>query len=181
MSKASGYSLWLVPDVDSEVHRVLKGYIAAMSKEYQTPNFVPHVTLLGGVDENEVDICCNTRKLANELAPYEIEFGGLGSNGIYFQILFSKVELTEAVMHANTLAQRILGVNQGIYFPHLSLAYGDFSPKELAVMGEQLQKRIGSVSGMRFLVREIELWRTEGKVADWHKVAVFPLNPRNPM
>lgn len=176
MSKISRFSLWLVPDADSEIHRLLAAYIGAMAKKHQTPNFIPHVTLFGAVEGEEGDICSKTQKAAEFIAPYEIELGEVGSNGTYFQILFTRVVQTETVMHANTVAQQMFKVKQQIYFPHLSLAYGDFTPEELTVMEEQLQKRGGRVVGKRFLVQHIELWRTEGKVSDWHKVAAFPLS-----
>ncbi len=176
MSNISRFSLWLVPEIDSEIHRLLAGYIAAMAKEHQTPDFVPHVTLFSAVEGEEGDICSKIQKVAEIMAPYEIQLGKVGSNGSYFQILFTRVEQTEAVMHANTVVQNIFGVKHQIYFPHLSLAYGDFSPEELGVMEDQLLKQIGSVTGKSFFVREIELWRTEGKVSAWHKVAAFSLN-----
>lgn len=91
MSKASGYSLWFVPDVESDVHRKLSGCIEEIAKSYRTPNFVPHVTLLGGVCGREKDIRAKTENLASFLIPYEIDLGEIGSNGTYFQILFLKV------------------------------------------------------------------------------------------
>lgn len=174
MSKASGYSLWLVPDTKSEVYRVLAQCISDIAKEYQTPNFVPHATLLGGVDGNEEDVRNKTRKLAEMIAPYEMELGEVGSNGIYFQILFSKVEQTEVVMRPNIVAQKVFGVEKGKYFPHASLTYGDFPLETVAVLQQQLRERCHSITGKKFLVQDIELWRTEGEVKDWRKVATFP-------
>lgn len=174
MSKASGYSLWLVPDIKSEVYRALAQCIADIAKEHQTPNFIPHATLLGGVDGNEESILDKTRKLAEMIAPYEIQLGEVGSNGIYFQILFSKVEQTEAVMRANIVAQKVFVVDKGKYFPHASLAYGDFSPETVAVLEQQLVEHRHLITGKKFLVRDIELWRTEGEVKDWYRVDTFP-------
>ena len=174
MSKASGYSLWLVPDTKSEMYHALAQCIADIAKEYQTSNFVPHATLLGGVDGSEEGVRDTTRKLAEMIVPYEIELGEVGSNGIYFQILFSKVEQTETVMRANNVAQEVFVVDKGKYFPHASLAYGDFSPETVAALRQQLAVRYPPIAGKKFLVRDIELWRTEGVVKDWYKVATFP-------
>lgn len=174
MSKALGYSLWLVPDFGSEVYRMLEQQITDVANKYQTPNFLPHVTLLGGLVGDEKSLCDKTQKLAETLNPYEIKLGEVGSNGTYFQVLFSKVEQTKAVIDANSLAQDIFEVDKATYFPHLSLAYGDFSLEEVALLKREITQDNFAV-GKSFLAREIELWRTEGVVQDWYKVATFPL------
>lgn len=173
MPKTSGYSLWLVPDTKSEALRVLAQHIADIAKKHQTPNFVPHATLLGGVDGTEADMRAKTQELAEKLAPYDIRLCGVGSNGTYFQILFSKIDETVPVMHANVVAQQVFGVDKGVYFPHASLAYGDFSPEQISALKQQLTEG-KPVSGMSFLVQEIELWRCKGEVQEWYKVAAFP-------
>lgn len=173
MPKTSGYSLWLVPETGSEAHRVLAQCITDIAKEYGTPSFVPHTTLLGGVDGTEEEMHAKTQELAEKLTPYEIYLGNIGSNGSYFQILFSKIEQTEAVMQANITAQKVFGVDSGTYFPHASLAYGDFSPEQVATLKQKVAER--GISEMAFLVQGIELWRCEGDMTDWREVAAFLL------
>src|SRR3989338_9015983 len=162
MSNVHGYSLWLVPDTNSEAYRALARCIADISKKYQTPDFVPHATLLGSVGNTEKDMRANTQELAGELAPYEIRLDEIGSNRTYFQILFSKIEQTEAVMRANTIAQKVFVIDQGTYLPHLSLAYGDLSPEQIALLKQmQINARNAFVNYfridalMRHLVEEL--------------------------
>lgn len=174
MTRISRYSLWLVPDTASAAYRVLTGCIAEIAQEYQTLNFVPHATLLGGIDGNETDILAKTKKLAESVTPYEIELGETGSNGIYFQILFSKVRQTEAVMQANAVAQAVFAVDQGKYFPHVSLAYGDLLPQTVTSLQQFIAERHPLVVKTTFLAQSIELWCTEGKAKDWYKVSAFP-------
>jgi len=174
MSNVHGYSLWLVPDTNSEAYRALARCIADISKKYQTPDFVPHATLLGSVGNTEKDMRAKTQELAGELAPYEIRLDEIGSNRTYFQILFSKIEQTEAVMRANTIAQKVFVIDQGTYLPHLSLAYGDLSPEQIALLKQLLERDL--IPGTKFIVREIELWHTEGEVGDWCNVSTFPFN-----
>jgi hypothetical protein len=68
----------------------------------------------------------------------------------------------------------VFAANKGKYFPHASLAYGDFSPETVAVLQQQLTGCRHPIMGKKFLVRDVELWRTEGEVKDWYKVAAFP-------
>lgn len=78
------------------------------------------------------------------------------------------------VMRANIVAQKVFVVDKGKYFPHASLAYGDFSAETVAVLQRQLAEHHHPITGKKFLVRDIELWRTEGEVKDWYKVDAFP-------
>src|SRR3989344_7225091 len=113
MSKAFGYSLWLVPKRGSKVHRLLTQCIGGISALYQTPNFVPHVTLLGWTNDNKGDIHSKTQKIAKELAPYEMQIGRVGSNGTHFQVLFLEIKQTDSVVRANTVAQTVFGMSGG--------------------------------------------------------------------
>lgn len=173
MSKATGYSLWLVPERDTETYELLDQLIRTVAAQYRTPVFDPHVTLLGGVEGTEQDMREKTRVLAEELTPYEIQLGEVGSNGIYFQILFSKIEQTRSVLNANTVAQEVFGVDKGKYFPHLSLAYGDLSNEQVATLQQFVGQR-NPIAGTHFLAQSVELWRSEGTVEEWRKVAIFP-------
>ena len=175
MSKATGYSLWLVPERKTETYRFLDQFIRDVAAQYQTPVFDPHATLLGGVDGDEKDMREKTQMLAEKLAPYEIQLGEVGSNGIYFQILFSRVEQTPSVLEANAVAQKVFGVDKGKYFPHLSLAYGDLSNEQVAALKQFIAQRYPPITGINFLVANVELWRSEGAVNKWHRVATFQL------
>lgn len=171
--KATGYSLWLVPEKGGEAYQFLERVIQDIGSDYQTPLFDPHVTLVGGVEGLEKTVLKKARELAKELTPYEIELGEIDSNGTYFQILFSQVMQTISVMHAGATAQKVFGMEGEKYFPHLSLAYGAFSQEQvnglMTTMGEK------SIKGTRFFVDRIEVWSTEGFVEEWRKVAEVPL------
>lgn len=170
--KATGYSLWLVPERDTETYVFLSQLIHNIAARYRTPVFDPHVTLLGGRDGTEQDMREKARLLAGELSPFEIQLGEVDSSGIYFQILFSKIEQTCAVLNANVVAQKVFGVDKGKYFPHLSLAYGDFSNEQVAALRQFVAQR-NPIAGMHFFAQG-ELWHSEGAVEEWRKVAFFP-------
>jgi len=174
MSKATGYSLWIVPEIESEAYEFLDKLIFSAATYYLTPVFKPHVTLLGGIEGKEQDMREKTRQLAEKLAPYEIQLSQVASNGTYFQILFSWIEQTPAVMNANAISQQLFAVDKGKYLPHLSLVYGDLS-KEQVVALQQFVARGKDLAGIRFLAKSIELWHSEGSVEEWKKVVAFPL------
>jgi len=173
MSKATGYSLWLVPERDTETYVFLDQLIRNTAAQYRTSVFGPHVTLLGGVEGGEQDVCEKTRVLAGELSPYEIKLGEVGSNGTYFQILFSEIDQTHSVLNANALAQKVFGVDKGDYFPHLSLAYGDLSNEQVVTL-QRVVAQGCAIAGTHFVAQRTELWYTEGAIEEWYRVETFP-------
>lgn len=173
MLKATGYSLWLVPERGAKTYELLNQLICNVAVRYQTPTFDPHITLLGGVEGIEHDMLEKTRVLAEQLTPYEAQLGEVGSNGIYFQILFSEIRQTPSVLNANTIAQNVFGVDKGKYFPHLSLAYGNLSREQVATL-QRFVRQENLIAKMRFPAQGIELWRSQEAVEKWREVAVFP-------
>jgi 2'-5' RNA ligase len=174
-SRATGYSIWMVPNAESELHTELARCIATLAEKQDTPHFTPHSTLIGGLVGKERSVIEKTQQLSEMLEPYEITLGALGSNGIYFQIFFSKIDETPQLMRSNRLAQDVFEFDSGIYFPHFSLAYGDFTPQQVQQLQDEVGKLNLSIAGSTFMVQELELWKTEGTVEDWVKLKRFPL------
>ena len=171
--KGVGYSLWLVPERNSEEFHLLRKLIDKLAHRYRTPAFDPHVTLLGKIHDSKRDAVKKTRDIAAMLSPFEIALGKIGSNGAYFQMLFSEIEQTPALMAANVALQKMFGMNGKDFFPHLSLAYGNLSDARIAVLQKSAEQE-NPIAGMHFSVHAVELWHTDGAVEDWQKVGEFP-------
>jgi 2'-5' RNA ligase len=169
----------MVPDAELALHGELARCIATLAEKQGTPHFTPHSTLIGGLVGEEQPVIEKTQQLSEMLEPYEITLGELGSNGIYFQIFFSKIDETPQLMSSNRLAQDVFETDSGIYFPHFSLAYGDFTPQQVQQLQDEVGKLNFSIKGSTFMVQEIELWKTEGTVNDWRKIKSFPLLNKN--
>lgn len=62
------------------------------------------------------------------------------------------------------------------YLPHLSLAYGTFGDAEIANLKRTLEQFHPLLrDGKSFIAKKVQLWHVEGKIAEWHLVAEFPL------
>ncbi len=173
MSKTSGYSLWLTPDVASQEYRSLSANIAELAGVYGTPLFEPHVTLIGGIQGTEAEVRARTQELADRLSTFTVQLGAIGSRGSYHQSLFICADPSGELLRANAVARGIFSIDTGDYFPHVSLAYGDFSPEQL----QSLRTRLASgspIPGTVFAVSGITLWRCDGEVREWKKVADVP-------
>ena len=154
-----------------DVYNRLVNLISQLSKKYSAPNFEPHVTLLSQVVGSEEEIIAKASQLADSLRPYEIKLTTVNYLDEYFKCLFVRIKETEDVMRANEKARERCRHPDAKYMPHLSLLYGNFSPK----IKEDIIKEIGKEINMSFKVKSINLFFTEGEVKNWYRVKEFNL------
>jgi 2'-5' RNA ligase len=170
MSKAKSYSLWLMPT--GEVYDRLNTLISQLSREYYTPYFKPHVTLIGEVLDSENEVISNIAHLTSVIHPYRIELGRVQYRNEYFRCLFLKAKETDEVMRANQEARKIFSRQSDLkYMPHLSLMYGDFTTQTK----EEIIADIGREISVGFDVDSIHLFSTDGAPKDWYRVKQFSL------
>ncbi len=165
MDTDNKYSLWLRPF--GEVGFELKQQIKALSRNYNSPLFYPHVTLLGGLELHEAKLIQLTDTLAHSLEPFTIYLQKAGARGRYFQSLFVRVKKSEPLMSAHHIAKELFDSNEGEnYFPHLSLMYGEQTAEEK----NKLLNVMGRSFNMQFDVHSVLLIKTGGEVSNWEKI-----------
>lgn len=168
--KAKGYSLWLIPE--GENYQKLKNLISYLSKKYQTPNFIPHVTLIGEVVGSQRAILDKTRQLVTSMKLFKIKLTKVDYFDEYFRCLFVKVRETKAIMKANSKAREIFKRQKDPkYLPHLSLMYGNFPRK----IKEEIIKKIGREFNLNFSAETLYLYSTNGEVKDFYRVKEYKL------
>ena len=168
--RARGVSLWLVP-VD-EAKAALARLIAEVAGRLGTPVFAPHVTLVGGVTRPGADdVVRRAGELALALEPLSLPLRGpLGSDEA-FRCLYLPVGETLKLLTTHALARAALRVaDERKYEPHLSLVYGAVPPEQKARLLAELAPLVPS----RVEFRAVEVVCTEGVVALWRTLAVFP-------
>ena len=89
------------------VYKKLAHLISQLSQRYSTPNFQPHVTLIGNLVGPEGDILSKASQVATLIRPYRIRLTRVGYLDEYFRCLFIRVEETEEVTNANLTAREI--------------------------------------------------------------------------
>jgi Cyclic phosphodiesterase-like protein len=173
-----GHSLWVCPTGDAK--QAYSEIIAHMSKELGTFQFTPHITLVAAIMTSPQDVVQRTKDLAAKLTPYTFSFDSLSYKDRYFQCVFAKMKLTEEVLNANKIAREVFFERKTDpeYMPHLSFVYGDFEQAVkdstiIPMLEKQITQRAGST--LSFTVDSIEVWSTQGDVADWYLVETIPL------
>ncbi|MFZ3043614.1 MAG: 2'-5' RNA ligase family protein [Minisyncoccia bacterium] len=170
--KATGYSLWLEPSAKNPARQFLDEMVKVFSKEYNTPIFTPHVTLLGGIEGNIEDILAKTASLSARLHPFTVRLGEIISRGQYFQSFIAPVSQGKEIMNAGEQARTLFEIPRE-YFPHMSLAYGNFSEDQFMRLKEMARE--ADISGSTFLAESVHVYRTEGTVEEWEHIAEFQL------
>lgn len=168
--KAKGYSLWLMPE--EERHGELAALLKILAKEYRSPLFEPHVTLIGGIVLSEEMVIIRSQQLALGQKSFSVTLQTVNYQDYYFRALFVKAEKTQPLLALHNRAKKIFEMQEiPSYMPHLSLLYGNYSQ----VIKEQIIEAIGKNQAMDFAVNTIHLFKTDGEVSAWYKVQEFPL------
>lgn len=165
MAEHVTYSLWFRPF--GEVGFELRQQIKELSRQYSSPMFYPHVTLLGGLDMHETKLIQLTDTLAHSLAPFTLYLQKAATGSTYFQSLFVKVQKTEPLLGAHNVAEELFGCEKKEkYSPHLSLMYGKQKKKEK----QKLLNVMGRSFNMQFDVHSVLLIKTGDDVHQWEKI-----------
>jgi len=165
------YSLWLMPG--GQEYRRLRGVILKLSREYSTPDFKPHVTLLGRIVGPRREVLAKSAQLARSMRPLGVQLGALDALDEYYRCLFVRAAKTGPLKQAYRAALRIFSLEQRpAYMPHLSLMCGDF-PSCLKV---QITQKLGGRVNLEFEVRSLHLYSTAGHPRAWRQVKAFDLS-----
>lgn len=164
------YALWLVPD--RLMQNRFGALIEKLSKQYNTPSFQPHITLLGSIYGSEKDVIATTAELARSIPPLTLRLSSAAYQHDYYRCLFIGIEPADCIMQANQAARNAYGRHDTVeYMPHLSIMYGKLSVDEK----EKILERHGRVYNMPLQVNAIDLFSVGNAVENWHCVERFSL------
>lgn len=165
-----GYALWLVPA--EPAFSLLSRHIARLSRKLSTPQFDPHITLLGGITLPEEEILTRSAALAASLTSFQIEPDGINCLDEYFRCVFVGVTPDVHILKARQAASEIFGMqDEPAYMPHISLVYG----KLRLETRERIAAELASTTVRRFEVRQLAIWRVSGPVHEWMCIKEFDL------
>lgn len=154
------------------VYNKIAEMISTLSRRYESPDFPPHVTLLGGLLGSEEEIVRKTEQLAGQIRPLTIMLTHVDSLKEYFRCLYLRADESADLEDMNRIARGIFDRHQDPKFtPHLSLMYGTFPPQ----VKEKIIQELRNVFSMRFEARSIHLYSTNGEPKDWYRVKQLDL------
>lgn len=163
----NSYSIWMSPK--GPTYLKLADIIGKLSREYKTPFFIPHITLIRGLKEDENSLISKCESLASKIKPFIIELAYPDFANSEYQSVFLRPNKTPGLMEARKKAEEIFSKKDS-YFPHLSLAYGNFTTDDKIKMISKI-----NASDIEFEVEELSLLLTKGSPENWREINRFPI------
>ena len=163
------YSIWLMPD--GVKRYLLKNLIHSLSLSLGGPTFEPHITLVSNILGSEESLLRHLRIISKVLKPFQIFFENIEYCDEFFRSLFIKITLNKELILAKDIACKYLNYYDNNFFPHLSLAYGNYNSSEKTKLIESLNITIGG-----FSVNNIYLAHNDENKLQWEVVDFFTVN-----
>ncbi len=162
------YSIWAIPPepVFSELNKI----IADISVKYDSPKFISHMTLLGGIETKLEFLERATRKVAEKIEKLRIVSDNVSFSTTYYQSVFIRIKATAQLMDLNLALKEELKLENNVFMPHMSLIYGDHD----MLIRENIASNI-IIPKLDFLVSELSIISETPKPEDWKPDAVIPL------
>lgn len=166
------YSVWLVPEKGSRENEELDDTISRLSEEFDSPDFTPHVTVVGGIEEEKSEVLTAVAELSEKFETLELAFQGLHFSTTFHQCNYLLVEPTAELLEMRERLRKELELPVDMYVPHLSLIYGDIELGEREELHRKLKKEDfpDGLTTSRLVVYE-----TSGGEEDWRLVEEFSL------
>ena len=168
MSKEPRICLWLLPQrVD-----LLRQLICELAQRHGTPQFTPHLTLLGGLHMPRLALTSTAARLAAKSSPLTLEPLSINGEPDRFRCLYVRLALTSELACIRHGAETLMQQPNTAFLPHLSLYYGSMNAAERARLAQELMIRLPAT----ITVDRLALVDTSGEVEDWNEVAAFALS-----
>jgi 2'-5' RNA ligase len=174
-----GFGLWLIPThtASDTIQRIINELAAS---EEGSPTFAPHITLYHPIPLTVPldDIVTSIREIVRSLKldpeRLDLSVGPAQKGSKYHQSVLAPIspnaaltELRQAVEEKYGLAVDETGESK-VYFPHLSLQYGDTSPSRRDELVEVVNSRSGGDRlPDKVVVESIAIVRLQGTTEEW--------------
>ena len=158
------WSVWLLPKAKD--NKIFTEYIRFFSKLYDTDRFLPHVTLFGRMNVNPELFYSffNKIKLESKIDNVQIlkiKIGDPPLKRMYIQLSLHKnlIELQKKIY------KKFKRYRNYEFDPHVSLAYGNFTPgkKDISLISHQEMISFSSIA----------IVNTHNEIKDWNIIKKF--------
>ncbi|KAJ3135042.1 hypothetical protein HK100_003097 [Physocladia obscura] len=167
-----GLSLWIGPPKGTALDNKLNATISKYISETGVAQWGAHITLLGSVIDSPEQAAARIADVVkiNNIKPFSVRLVDVVTKDLFFQSVVAKAEETPELMSFNNLLRNLYAPpSSENYWPHLSLVYGNVDAARKAEIVREILDEGGIVDEI-VKVGVVEIWNTEGELADWKKV-----------
>lgn len=156
---------------EDEEYLLLKNLISKLSIRYSSPDFEPHVTLVGGIKDDKDFIINEVEKLSKEIESFEIKLKGLDYKDELKRCLFFNTEPSKEYEEVIQIAIKFFEGNYNPkYMRHLSIMYGDFLEDVKKGIIESIERKEYNLK-----IKKLVLHSSTEEFGKWEKIKEFPL------
>ena len=168
------YSVWLMPE--SDWAREFKRIVDDLADRFETPRFVPHLTLIGGQPFDRVDLGRRVKSLVAGSRSIWRPIVDVTLGDAYFRSFYALFGAEGALLSLKQRTDRaVLGVEQAGFIPHVSLLYGTVEAGRKAAAGVEIRAKLTGQT-VRFDRIEIVYSGDDVPVEHWETVEAFRLD-----
>ena len=173
-SSTSEYSLWLAPDESTAAYRQLEAAITNLANAHDdAPVFEPHITVVGGINDEPDLLREMMRTLGSHRAPIEVTFESVRWSTTRHQCVFLLVEPTLELFELHAFARDAVNATNDAYHPHLSLLYSDMDLKRRREVAQSIDT---ASLPSRMTCRTLKLVETARSEPEWQTIASVSLS-----
>ena len=157
------YSIWLIPEKDTRSR--FRDVILRLSKKLKSPTFLPHCTLYGRLNIPIGKIIQAVDHLSKSIDQFSTIAKKLKTGKTKWKSLYLTIEKKEEMEKSYNYCKKLfLSRRNYLFDPHISIAYGNFTPEKLhyATKGIDIPKHLSFSS--------IAVVRTGENIEKWEVV-----------
>ena len=167
------FSVWLMPAKPTE--HELAALIADARGRYGGPDFVPHVTVIGGVCARRWIVEAAAERIASAMTTLDFQVAGPAQGDEYYRCCFLRLAEHRPLADARQEAISTFRLSPtDPYEPHVSILYGRVSLTDRQAWVATVDLKLPT----RLEFDAIELRRTSGPPPAWSRAARFALSPK---
>lgn len=174
------FSLYLQPETDSLDN--LNSAMSALAQEFNTPEFIPHVTLIPERWATLAEIVAFSQEIAKTISkPIPITLAEVGVGETYFKCVFFTVVETPELLLLAKKARDVFGVTfeEVPFRAHFSMLYDGSDSTTTTLTTEQKQKAAEQLIllvklPLTYEASGIAIHTSTPVVSEWQQVAFVP-------
>ena len=162
------FAIWLLPN--KEDTQFLETIINNLSQEFNTPKFLPHITVYGLVNTDLSIVEDAVKNSIDEIEPFIVKKSGIGYSDDMWKTLFINITSnTELHLINSKLGNKLDKYVQYEFSPHISLMYKKMKKTEKMKILESLRIK------NEFVIKKIAIQKFSKKIHEWKIVRVYDL------